>query len=258
MVVLCAVATMIALFFVIDTFDWPLYIGLALAFILPIGIMMVCFNVVAKAWIRWAYLRVTDVKELEQASQLSGFGGYSPFDLKDEEKGDLIKARFNDYQFIDDPSVPSKTEVYYEKLYRNFTFMVIAGLTIVFVALVATGYATRVAIVLPIVSAAGCFVIYYKSSDRSPQITLSDTGIETDGTLYEWKDISRWEVRQGRTSDLSFICAGTAKSIELNNLAAGNRRLNHLLHVYSQRGKSGSAERGVVHRPGVLGYRPQG
>lgn len=214
---------------------WPAYVSIPVAFILPIGFMILGFTVAGPKWIAWAYLHVADVKELERAWQLSGFGAYSVESLKNEETKRRINERFEHYHFEDDLSVPYQTEIYFKKPYQTYGFLASTLLTILFVYLIITSNSIPQAFVLPIGTAVVAFVIYFKSSDSSPQLTLSQEGINTDDMLCEWKDISEFDVLQGKISYLTFVYKEERKEIMLDKLAVSNRKINHLMHVYCQR-----------------------
>jgi hypothetical protein len=226
-----------AIAYLSDEYDWALYITIPAVVVLPVTGMIICFHYVGKTWPGWVYMRVTDVVEFEKAAQISGFGAYSIDDIKDKQRKHLVKERFANYYFEDDLSVPYQTTIYFRKPYQNSFFMIMFGAMIFALIPFFMFPAISVQLIIPAFFSIAAFVIYYNSSDRTPQIILSEAGIETKGTLYKWNEISDYEVIQGKISYLCYTHDGIKNEIKLDNLMIGRWRLNHILHVYYNRHK---------------------
>lgn len=236
-VIVASMALMIPLFALNYTLGWPLYISIPLGIILPVTVMIFGFHYTGKLWVPWIYMRVADVVEFQQAAQLSGFLAYPVDEIKDEHKRTLIEDRFKDYRFEDDVSVPYETVIYFRKPYENLFFLIMFGGFILsfipFVMFLSFGPQ----LIIPVFFGAAMFVTFYRSSDRSPQLAVSENGIDTRGILRKWEEISYYNITQGKTSYLNFKHNGISESVALDNLMVGRRRLNHLLHVYRHRSK---------------------
>ena len=223
-VVVASMTLMIALFALNYRLGWPLYISISFGIVLPVTAMILGFHYTGKLWVPWIYMRVTDVVEFQQAAQLSGFLAYPVDDIKDEHKRTLIEDRFKNYQFEDDVSVPYETVIYFRKPYQNMFFFIMFP-----------SFGPQ--LIIPVFFGAAMFVTFYRSSDRSPQLAVSEIGIDTRGILRKWEEISYCNITQGKTSYLNFKHNGISESVALDNLMVGSRRLNHLLHVYRNRNK---------------------
>lgn len=200
--------------------------------------MILGLHNVAKWWIPWIYLRVTDVVEFQQAAQLSGFLAYPVDAIKDEKKRHQIEARFQTYQFEDDVLVPYETVIYFRRLYQNPYFIIMACGFILSLIPFIMFPSFGPELIIPVFFGAMMFFMIYKTSDQSPQLILSNDGVTLHGTFYQWGNIGHCSIRQGKISRLTIKHNGMDVTIELDNLHIGKRALNHLLHVYRHRNRS--------------------
>lgn len=233
---------MITLIYLIDKYHWHLAFGIPLALVLPITILIACLHYAGKRWMAWVYMRVADVLEFEKASQMSGFGAYSVDDIKDEQIRMIVKDRFTDYRFEDDYTVSEQTIIYFRRPYQNPFFLLMFGGLILTTIPFVMFPTFCVQLIIPLFFCVILFIIYYNSSDRTPQLILSENGIESRGKLAGWEEISSYEVIQGKTSYLRYTHKWIQENIEIDNLMIGRWRLNHLLHIYSNRHKLASVK----------------
>ncbi len=237
-VVVFSMMLLFPLFSLNNMLDWPLYITIPIAIVFPVATMILGFHYTGKLWVPWIYLRVADVVEFEQAAQLSGFIAYPVDGIKDQHQRALIEARFKNYRFEDDASVPYETVIYFRKPYQNLFFLIMFGgfilSAIPFIMFPSFGPQ----LIIPVFFGAMMLFTIYRTSDKSPQLTLSKDGIYTQGTLCKWDKISYYIITQGKTSYLNFKHNGINETVELDNLMVGRRNLNHLLHVYRNRSQA--------------------
>jgi hypothetical protein len=236
-VIVASMTLVIPLFALNYTLGWPLYISISLGIILPATVVIFGFHYTGKLWVPWIYMRVTDVVEFQQAAQLSGFLAYPVDDIKDEHKRTLIKDRFNNYRFEDDVTVPYETVIYFRKPYQNLFFLIMLGGFILSLIPFIMFPSFGPQLIIPVFFGAAMIVTFYRSSDRSPQLAVSENGIDTRGILRKWEEISYYNITRGKISYLNFKHNGISEAVALDNLMVGSRRLNHLLHVYRSRSK---------------------
>ena len=236
-VVVASMTLAISLFALSYKLGWPLYISISIGIVLPVTAMIFGFRYTGKLWVPWIYMRVADVVEFQQAAQLSGFLAYPVDDIKDEHKRTLIEDRFKNYRFEDDVTVPYETVIYFRKPYQNLFFLIMfGGFILSFIPFIMfPSFGPQ--LIIPVFFGAAMIVTFYRSSDRSPQLAVSEKGIDTQGILRKWEEISYYNITQGKTSHLNFKHNGISEAVALDNLMVRNRRLNQLLHVYRNRSK---------------------
>jgi hypothetical protein len=215
------------------------YIAIPLGIILPLPVMMFCFHLTAIRWLKWAFMQVEDVYELEKALWISGFAAYSPESLEDKhpEKYKAIKQRFENYQFIDAKELPCEYVIYNKRFYQSGVFLFFTLLAI----LVSIGfYLSDIDEIGPSIIIPALFVVfaifqYTNFSDRSPQIIINEEGVNISGKFSGWSDVSDYEIIPGKTSYLRLSAHAAKVETVIDYLNVSKIQLNHLMHIYWNR-----------------------
>jgi len=205
-------------------------------------------SIAGAKWYVWAFSGVPNVHELKQRAIFIGLttaNGYRPFFIsrKRQEAIKALEKRFDEQGvYIDDVSVPSVTKIYTPKAQSAFMLMVmltifIAGITLVFIA-----HLYLVGIGVCAVSGYFIFVSCKELLNDTPQMILSNEGIETtDNGFHAWQEIKNelidLEVKQRQSHYfISYDFDGGNEKLYLYNLHISRHRLAKLIEVYQGRG----------------------
>lgn len=200
-------------------------------------------------WKVWAFDNVRNVHELQrkaiEAQLIWTEGSFwektERWNAADRDKWALLQDKFNQADvFLEDPSVPQETAVYYSKsaiLVQCIVMLLCLGLGIYL-------FIIKQYIGAVLLSAFGAYFIYTeykKAMNKDAQIILNDKGIETvSAGLVEWKDITDDEVvtiRAGKSSNiyLRYNYPGGSEKINIAELDTDKKALENLLHTYRVR-----------------------
>lgn len=214
----------------------PGYIAVPLCFLVLAAALYVFWSIAATRWFIWAFRHVNDVCELKKT--INGFNAYAPEKLQKNhpEAFREIMARFESYEFTDDNEVPPETVIYNRRIHQSWAFASTSAITIS-ICLYSFHYGDfEPALLLLFVLVIGIAVYeYYKTADRSPQITLNDKGIWHIDDFIDWHEVKDYQIIGGETSYLEVIMSEQKRNIFLDYLNINKLYLNHLLHVYRQR-----------------------
>ena len=216
----------------------PGYIAVPLCFLVLAAMVYVLYPIAAMRRFIWAFMHVDDVYELEKA--INSFAAYAPRKLqkKHPEAFTEIMARFENYEFIDDPHVPPDVSIYNRKFYQSWYFIFGSCLTlclrVLFICFPDRSIGVPLVILLCIISGLTVHE-FYKISDRSPQMTLNEKGILSADKFIGWEDVQGYKVIQDEASYLEIALHETRTDIDLDYLNIGKMQLNHVMHVYQQR-----------------------
>ncbi len=219
-------------------YDWPVWLHIILAFVVPISFLAFSFGPVAQWWMRWAYLRVPDVKELEYLSHVSGFGAYSPHSMNEGDKQQIIAERFRTYQFCDDPDVTGFCEVRNKPPLRAISVIgPIVMMGLIFTTIADKPFVPEMMILfVPLIIVSGYnFIIH---SDRTPKIVFSNEHIDAAGSITRWEDITDYTITSGKNPNMRYYGAGFEHTVSLKRLGLSKPHLNHLMYVYLNRNRN--------------------
>ena len=236
-------ASGIAILYLTDAYNLPLYLGIPAALILPIAILIAGFHASGIRWVQWAFLGVADVQELFQALQLSGFGGYPPtiLEKKYPENYREIMARINNYSFADDPEVAAETPIYKRKFHQSgstilYSMFAVLCASLVYISPLPPDEPVFILTTVLLAGGLGLFV-YYGLVPSSPASILNENGLQYNGQHYEWQDIASYNIVIAKRPFIRLVINGKQKDIPIRTLYVSHVRLNHLLQVYYQRHK---------------------
>ena len=223
--------------------DYVMFIGLILDMALIIFLVLLYWKYSMIKWQIWAFMKVDNALELEKAADIanltSNVVNLGDVAEKYPEAYRQIEQRLKEpYKLSEGSDIPPETVIYFKKIYQQ-------GISIFLLGLFAFGCYGMLhqfmayMVVFTLFPVAVLSVLYYNTSDSSPQITISEEGIDADRVLTSWRDITNEEVAAvwGRSVSyyLNYEYSGVKKEIKINNLYIKPQRLNHLLFVYRAR-----------------------
>lgn len=244
-IVIISFGLMLTLFILGSENKWPIYITIPLVLIQFLTTFFGGYRVAGIWWCKWAYLNVRDVYELEAATSITGFNWYPPASLQHRHPKAYatIMQRFDEYVFVDDASLPQETIILKKRPWqcRHFLFFFFFSFVIVYMATIGndekSGNNPTFHFVL-----AGVFLLIavqrvYVLSDRSPQMIFRNDSLIVGKQKIYWLELNRYEIIQGKESQLSYTVNGREYSTDIGNLSVSFATLNHLIFVYSRRHK---------------------
>lgn len=200
-------------------------------------------------WKIWAFENVRNVHELKKRAireRLIYHDGtteekFEYWTARTKQKWKNLERKFEQEDlFIDDPTIPSETIIYYSKQ-KNFIQMVLM------ISFVGFG----IYIIITMDNFMGYFPLligiyfgytkYKKATNREPQITLNEKGIKTISTdFYDWSEIASEEVilKDGQKHAQYYLVynyPGGVERLKINEYDTNQYTLNKLLVLYRGR-----------------------
>jgi hypothetical protein len=203
-------------------------------------------------WRIWAFSNVDDVHELKAlaiSGQLIWPDGsfFERTEIRTKKERVLInelEKRFKESkkrkQFIDDPSIPSVTKIFYSKFNLIYEILLMTACLSFGVYLLITKDSWIFGTGLILVGAYFAIKDFKKLSTFEPQIILDNKGIEITGDSYPWTEIQDFTATLetfGKNSNSYLILetsSGTVK-INIDDYDTSFRQLRHILNIYKGR-----------------------
>jgi len=174
---------------------WP--VGLSSSLILS----WLFWSVSVPKWKVWAFDNVRNVHELEKRAiqekliwnSNSIFNETEIWKKEDKQKWELLQGKFlkkDEIVFESDLKVPPETIICYSKSKNFIEMIVMLGCMSLGVYLIIQDNSYIVGIIFSLIGGYFAFKEYREATNKSPQITLNDKGIETINTkFYNWNEI---------------------------------------------------------------------
>ncbi len=219
-------------------FQWHLYVTVPVCVLSPIAVLISGIIISDKWLIPWAYLNVNDVAELKKARGITGNDTFQPERVSNEQIKAAIMKRLSEYTFEDDPEVLPETVLYNKLPYKQQA--VIMSIIMLLLSLIPLFMypSETVLLLLPIIPAIVTAYLYFRYTDSSPLLTLSEKGIATKSIFIPWQSISECRIIRNKQMRLYVYYESQSRSITIDNLNSSAAAINHMLHVYEQRYKA--------------------
>jgi hypothetical protein len=219
-------------------------------------------------WRIWAFSNVNDVHELKTlaiSGQLIWPDGsfFERTEIRTNKERILInelEKRFKEpkkkKQFIDDPSIPPVTKIFYSKLNLIYELVLMTACLSFGVYLLVTKDSWIFGTGLILVGAYFAIKDFKKLSTFEPQIILDNKGIEITGDNYPWTEIQEFTATLetfGKNSNSYLILetsSGTVK-INIDDYDTTFRQLRHILSIYKGRFDKATTANNVFASSGV-------
>ena len=223
--------------------DYVMVITFFVSLILIIILVLVYWKYAMIKWQIWAFMKVDNALELEKAADIanltSNVVNLAHVADKYPEAFKQIQQRLKEpYKLLDDSDIPSETVIYFRKIYQQSISFFLLAVTL-FGCYGMVHHFMAYMVVFTLLPIAVLFALWYNTSDRSPQVTISDEGIDADGIFTSWSDITNEEViaMWGRSASyfLNYESPDGKKEVKINNLYIKPQKLNHLIFVYRAR-----------------------
>ncbi|MEQ1732706.1 MAG: hypothetical protein ABL940_03485 [Bacteroidia bacterium] len=231
---------------IIPTWGFP--VGFILAFVFA----WLMWSIMITKWRLWAFDNVRNVHELRKRAiqekliwaDDSIFEKTEIRSVKDKEKLDSLKSKFNQEDlFQDDLTIANETVIYYSKG-KNFIEMAVMLVCLVFgIYLLIKTDSYILGSILSIIGAYFSFKEYKEATNTEPQIIINDKGIKTISIdFYNWNDIENEEViseGSGKHTNhyLTFTYPYGVEYLQIDDYDTDQRNLNKLLILYRGRSK---------------------
>lgn len=203
-------------------------------------------------WRIWAFSNVEDVEELKVraiAGQLIWADGsfFERTEIRTNRERVLIRElekRFKESkkkkQFVDDPSVPPVTKIFYSKLYLGLQLLLSIVCVTTGVYLFITEKSWFVGTGFTLLGAYLATKEFKKFVTFEPQITIDNTGINIAGDYYPWAEIQHWSTTIegfGKNRTASLIVETSSQIIRRNidDYDTSDSQLRHLLKIHKGR-----------------------
>jgi hypothetical protein len=199
-------------------------------------------------WKLWAFDKVRNVHELQERAVMYGIlgkkgGFFEKLEIKTPGQQRKLKAlqdKFNESDiFIDDPSIPEETQIYYE---RKKELVKIVLFALLLLGIIILGIVRALLMPCLLVSVIPVYFIiahYQVLSDSEVQILLNAEGIKMAGVrFYTWDKISDIAITSRGTPSIhyfSYRCPAGEWVIELNNLNTSKSYLLKMISEYRSR-----------------------
>jgi hypothetical protein len=219
-------------------------------------------------WRIWAFSNVDDVHELKAlaiSGQLIWPDGsfFERTEIRTKKERVLInelEKRFKESkkrkQFIDDPSIPSVTKIFYSKFNLIYEILLMTACLSFGVYLLITKDSWIFGTGLILVGAYFAIKDFKKLSTFEPQIILDNKGIEITGDSYPWTEIQDFTATLetfGKNSNSYLILdtsSGTVK-INIDDYDTSFSQLRHILNIYKGRFDQATTANNVFASSGV-------
>lgn len=203
-------------------------------------------------WRIWAFSNVDDVHELKAlaiSGQLIWPDGsfFERTEIRTNKERILInelEKRFKESkkkkQFVDDPSIPPVTKIFYSKFNLIYEILLMTACLSFGVYLLITVDSWIFGTGLILVGAYFAIKDFKKLATFEPQIILDNQGIEITGDNYPWTEIQDFTATLetfGKNSNSYLILetsSGTVK-INIDDYDTSFRQLRHILNIYKGR-----------------------
>ena len=227
--------------------------------ILPVGlsssilISWLFWSVQITKWKVWAFSDVRNVHELKKRAiqgnltwkDNSIFTKTEIWSSEDRLKWELLQNKFlkkDEIIFENNLTVPSETTIYYSKG-KNLVEMIIMLLCVAFgIYLIIEGENYLFGWALILFGSYFAFKEFKEATNKTPQIILSDKGIQTIHTrFYNWQDINNEDVdiQQSGKNTNCYLTYGHKDGVEnllIDDYDTDYEKLRKLLRIY--RGRS--------------------
>jgi hypothetical protein len=234
--------------------------GLAVGFILAIGLAWLWWSIMITKWRIWAFDNVRNVHELKkraiQEKLIWPDNSNSIFEkteirsAADKEKLASLKNKFNQEDlFQDDLAIANETIIYYSRS-KNFLEMIFTLLSLVggiYLILKTDRYI--LGSILTIIGAYFSFKEYKEATNTEPQIIINNKGIKTISTdYYSWNDIENEDVvSEGSGNNthyfLTYNHPDGAEYLQIDDYNTDQKSLTKLLILYRGRSKKKTMNR---------------
>lgn len=213
-------------------------------------------------WKLWAFDNVDDVHELKimarEAHLCPAFGTVMDKlqiqSTEEREQWLKLQERFNFRSaFIDDPAIPSTTEVFFSKLHLTINILlallvVAIGSVIEYFTIKHDGHQTSLKIVAALITVVPIYWIFkyvQRMLKKQPELVLDNNGLYTEQTRFlNWDLIFNEKVtrvdqgKRGVKFTFSFQHPGGIVNIDISDFNISKGRLERLIRVY--KGRNGS------------------
>lgn len=203
-------------------------------------------------WRIWAFSNVDDVHELKSlaiSGQLIWPDGsfFERTEIRTKKERILInelEKRFKESkkkkQFVDDPTIPPVTKIFYSKFNLIYGLVLMIGCLSFGVYLLMTKDSWIFGTVLILIGAYFGIKDFKKLSTFEPQIILDNKGIEVNGDRYSWTEIQDFTTTiegLGKNSNTFLILETPNETIKQNidDYNTTFRQLRHILNIYKGR-----------------------
>lgn len=227
---------------------WFAAVGILFAFV----IAWLYWSFAITKWRLWAFENVRNVHELKNRAVKEkliwpdgSFWERTEIRSADEKQRLLnLQGKFNSPDiFNDDHAVTNETVVYYSKIKGLLQAIFMMGAFVMGLYLVIHEHNYILGAIIAGVGAIFTYTGFAHFSNKAPQITISNDGIQTASVpFYTWAQISGEDVitkRQGKSSTtyLVYNYPGGNLELDINELDINKSELEKLLRIYKGRGE---------------------
>lgn len=226
---------------------WTILICFLLGFVLS----WLYWSIMITKWRLWAFENVRNVHELKKRAIRENliWGGNSIFEkteirsTEEQEKWLALQKKFDQEDvFIDDPTVPKETSVFYSKGMNYFEMAIMLLVLAVGIYMLFVSKSYVLGTILTLTGAGFAYKEFMEATNTEPQIILNDKGIQTSQTPFcKWADIKNEEVvRRGSGKSvrhyLIYDHPNGTENLQIDDFETTEYALNKLLILY--RGRS--------------------
>lgn len=229
-----------------------------LVWIWPVGISSsillswLFWSVRITKWKVWAFENIRNVHELKKRaiqekliwSDGSFFNKTEIWNREDRQKWEFLQNKFlikDEVIYQDDLTIPSEKIILYSKGKNLVEMFVMLGCLAVGIYLIVKSNNYLFGTILSLIGGYFAFKEFKEATNKTPQITLSDKGIETINTkFYRWDDISNEDVDivgSGKHTHhyLIYDHPDGAENLLIDDYDIEFKELRRLLRVYKGR-----------------------
>ncbi len=256
MLIICC-ATFVIFLSLNSFFEKHLITGLFFVILMLFSMVLFPFiyrGFVLPKWKNWAFKNVRNVHELKKRAIQEEILFAKQNILtkiefptkKDNSEWKLIELKFNQEDiFIDVPSIPQKTIIYYSKKKNIGAFIIMVICIWISIAVIMASQSDVATIILALfffgIGAYFGFDFFRYYLNSKPQIILTKEGIKTVSTKFEkWNNIKNEEVVSERKSKkpsfyLTYQHSNGIEKLKINRLTTNQAKLEKLMQIYRGR-----------------------
>jgi hypothetical protein len=225
---------------------WP--VGLLSSIILS----WLFWSVRITKWKVWAFDNVRNVHELKKRAiqerliwdDYSFFNNTEIWNSNDKQKWDLLQDKFlkkDEIIYENDLTLPTEKIIYYSKEKNLVEMIVMLGCLALGLYLILQSNSYVFGTILSLIGGYFAFKEFREATNGTPQIIISDKGIETINTrFYSWNDVDNEDVDIVSSGEhthyyLTYEHPDGSENLLIDNYDIGYKELRRLLIVYRGR-----------------------